>query len=122
MEGIYLRKRGKLRDASTAFQRAVQGYIECYNLSRPKDVDLLCQAIKLAVDCSKFAITSYPGLLPPMVVACSTKTGESLVKLITCNDVPGCRVNVRRSGMFPEKLQVSECTTNHKMTMERLST
>lgn len=89
MEGIYLRKQGKLRDASTAFQRAVRGYIECYNRSRPKDVDLLCQAIKLAVDCSKFAITSYPGLLPPVVVACSTNTGEDLVKLIMCSDVLG---------------------------------
>ena len=77
MEGTYLRKRGELRDASTAFQRAVRGYIECYNRSRPKDVDLLCQAIKLAVDCSKFAITSYPGLLPPAVVACSTNTGKT---------------------------------------------
>jgi len=32
---------------------------------------------------------SYPGLLTPAFVACSTNTGEGLVKLITCNDVPG---------------------------------
>jgi len=30
------------------------------------------------------------GLLTPVFVACSTNTGEEgLVKLITCNDIPG---------------------------------
>jgi len=32
---------------------------------------------------------SYPGLLSPAFVTCSTNTGEGLVKLIMCNDVPG---------------------------------
>jgi len=31
----------------------------------------------------------YPGLLALAFVACSTNTGEGLVKLIMCNDVPG---------------------------------
>ena len=33
-------------------------------------------------------VASYPGRLSPVFVACSTKVGESLVKLITCSDVP----------------------------------
>jgi len=55
-------------------------------------------------------LASYPGLLTPAFVACSTNVGEGLVKLITCNDVP----DVWRSGTFPEKLQVSECATDCK--------
>jgi len=31
----------------------------------------------------------YPGLLNLAFVACSTNVGEGLVKLITCNDLPG---------------------------------
>jgi len=34
-------------------------------------------------------------------VCCSTNMGEGLVKLITCNDVPGRWANVWRSGTFP---------------------
>jgi len=34
-------------------------------------------------------LASYPGLLTPAFVACSTNAGEGLVKLITCSDVPG---------------------------------
>ena len=56
---------------------------------------------------------SYPGLSTPVFVACSDNMGEGLVKLIACTDVPGCWVDMRRSGTFPDKLQVSECTTNH---------
>jgi len=47
-------------------------------------------------------IASYPGLLTPALVTCTTNVGEGLVKLITCNDVPGCWVDVWRSGTFPE--------------------
>jgi len=43
----------------------------------------------------------YPGLLTPVLVICSTNAGEGLVKLITCNDVPG-RVE---SVTFPQKQQ-----------------
>ena len=39
-------------------------------------------------------LASYPGLLTPVFVACSTNTGGGLVKLITYNDVPGCWVGV----------------------------
>ena len=35
-------------------------------------------------------VASYPGLLTLAFVACSTNVGEGLVKLITCNDRPGC--------------------------------
>jgi len=51
---------------------------------------------------------SYPGLLNLAFVACIANMGEGLVKLITCNDVPGRLVDVWRSGTFPEKLQTSE--------------
>jgi len=34
-------------------------------------------------------LASYPGLLTPVFVACSTNTEEGLVEVITCNDVPG---------------------------------
>jgi len=34
-------------------------------------------------------VASYPGLLTPAFVACSTNAGEGLAKLIMCNDVPG---------------------------------
>ena len=37
---------------------------------------------------------------------------DEVVKLVTCSDIPGRRVDVWRSGTFLEMLQVSECTTN----------
>jgi len=37
-------------------------------------------------------LVSYPGLLTPVFVACSTNVGEGLIKLIMCSDVPGCWV------------------------------
>jgi len=37
-----------------------------------------------------------------------------VVKLTICNYVPGHWVDVWRNGVFPEKLQVSECATDHK--------
>ena len=40
-------------------------------------------------------LASYPGLLTPTLVACSTNVGEGLVNLITCSDVPGHWVDVR---------------------------
>jgi len=45
-------------------------------------------------------VASYPGLLTPAFVACSTNMGEGLVKLTTCNDVPGSWVDVWRSDIF----------------------
>ena len=33
--------------------------------------------------------TFYLGLLTPAFVACSTNAGEGLVKLNSCNDIPG---------------------------------
>ena len=52
------------------------------------------------------SLVSYPGLLTPAFVACSTNAEEGQVKLIMCNDVAG-RVEEWRSGTFPEKPQVS---------------
>jgi len=34
-------------------------------------------------------VSLYPGLLTPAFVNCSSNVGEGLVKLITCNDIPG---------------------------------
>jgi len=45
-------------------------------------------------------LASYPDLLTPAFVACNTNVGGGLVKLITCNDVPGCWVDMCRSGTF----------------------
>jgi len=59
-------------------------------------------------------LASYPGLLTPVFVACSSNAREGLVKLIMCNDIHGCWVDVWRSGTFPEKQQVSECATDCK--------
>ena len=45
--------------------------------------------------------------------------GEGLVKLVMCNDVPGHWVDVSRSGIFPDKPQVSALpitTTDHAVT------
>ena len=36
----------------------------------------------------------------PSVVACSTNAGEDLVKLVTCSDIGGRRVDVWRRGTF----------------------
>jgi len=48
---------------------------------------LLCNSHAHTSPC--YALASYPGLLTPAFVTCSTNTGEGLVKLITCNNVPG---------------------------------
>jgi len=61
-------------------------------------------------------VASYPGLLTPEFVTCSTNMGEGLVKLITCNDV----LDVWRSGTFPE--QVSALLIANTDHGERLST
>ena len=53
MQGLALQSVRQSRNATTVFQRAVQDYVECYKRSKPKDVDPLCQAVELAVDCSK---------------------------------------------------------------------
>ena len=42
---------------------------------------------RMSEPCEQFAL--YPGLLTPASVTCSANAGEDLVKLITCNDVPG---------------------------------
>ena len=65
-----------------------------------------------------WTVSLYPGLPTPGFVACSTNTEEGLVKLITCNDIPGHWVDVWRSGTFPEKLQVSDCTTDSKHSQQ----
>ena len=44
-------------------------------------------------------IALSPGLTPAFVT-CSTNVGGGLVKLITCNDIPGRWVDVWRSGTF----------------------
>ena len=38
---------------------------------------------------TRINVASYPGLLTPTFVTFSTNAGEGLVKLITCNEVPG---------------------------------
>ena len=68
MQGLALQSVGQSRNATTAFQRAVQDYVECYKRSKPKDVDPLCQAIQLAVDFSKFVSQSF--------VQCYVEDGE----------------------------------------------
>ena len=51
------------------------------------------------------SVSSFPGLLTPVFVACITNVG-GLVKLVTCGDVKGRWVDVWRSGTFP-KLSLS---------------
>ena len=47
--------------------------------------------------CNKLDSLKIPSLVPrpshPSVFACSTNTGEGLLELITCSDVPGCWVD-----------------------------
>ena len=45
-------------------------------------------------------VALYPGLLTPSFVACGTNAGKGLAKLIMCKDIPGCWVDVWRSGTF----------------------
>jgi len=48
-------------------------------------------------------LASYPGLLTPAFDAHSTNIGESLVKLITCNDyIPKHWMDIWRSATFQE--------------------
>ena len=42
----------------------------------------------------------------PVIVACSISTEEVLIKLIICNAILACRVDVCRSGTFPDNPQV----------------
>jgi len=56
MQGTCLLRQGDSR-YEYAFKHAVRMYIECYHRSKPKDVNSLSQAIKLAVDYSKISIT-----------------------------------------------------------------
>jgi len=60
----------------------------------------------------EISLASYPGLLTPVFVTCSTNAGEGLVKLIMCNDIPG-RVEEWHI-LGKTKLQVSEGTTDRK--------
>ena len=52
-------------------------------------------------------ISLLPRPSHPVFVACSTSTGESLVKLITCSDVPGHWVDVWRSDTFLHSCKVA---------------
>ena len=47
-------------------------------------------------------LASFPGLLTPAFVACSTNTGEGLVKLVTCSDVGERYMDEWKSGTFTE--------------------
>ena len=80
------------------------GHCKSMMLLRRNPIKLLC------LPCVYLA--SYPGLLTPVFVTCSTNVGEGL--MIMCSDIPGHWVDVWRSGSFTEKLQISECTINHK--------
>jgi len=55
----------------------------------------------------RLMLASYPGLLVALFVACSTNTGEGLVKLVMCNGIPGCWVDIWRSGTFTVVANVS---------------
>ena len=70
-----------------------------------------CMGIHLYVWVNMHSVASYPGLLAPAFVACSTNIGEGLVKL---SHVVWCTWTLWRSGTFPENQQVSECATNCK--------
>ena len=55
-------------------------------------------------------LASFPGLLTPAFVACSTNAEEGLLKRVTCSDVNGCWVVVWRSGTVsgkPQRLSLS---------------
>ena len=65
----------------------------------------------------------YPGLVTPAFVACSTNTGEGLVKLIHAMTY----LDVWRSGTYPEKSQASalpiantDCRTTENSTSDSL--
>ena len=58
---------------------------------------------ELATHCS--CVASYSDLLTLELVACNTNVQESLVKIVMYSDVPGCWMDVWRSGTFPEKQQ-----------------
>ena len=64
-------------------ERIVLDYTTAQNAHRAKEVLTLTSERP----CQQLA--SYPGLLTPVFVACSTNVGTGLVKLITCSDVPG---------------------------------
>ena len=70
---------------------------------------------------SKVAAALYPGLLTPVFVACSTNAREGLVKLITCSDVPGCWMDIWRSGTFPQVSIVSTLATDRGVTKQPTS-
>ena len=64
-------------------------------------------------------LVSYPGLFVPAFVTCSSNAGGGLVKLITCSGVPGCWVDVWRSGKLLEKIASEFATfanTDHGAT------
>jgi len=61
-------------------------------------------------------VTLYPGLLTPAFVACSTNVGEGLVKLITCNDIPG----LVEEWHLPGKTASKWVRYQHTQTVERL--
>ena len=54
---------------------------------------------------SYHTLASFPVLLTPTFVTCSTNVGKGLVKHITCSDLDGHWVDVWMTGTFPGKLQ-----------------
>ena len=64
-------------------------------------------------------LASYPGLLNPAFVTCSTNTGEGLVKLMTCSDILRHWVDMWRSDIFPEYCKWV-CYWTQPQTLQRL--
>ena len=61
------------------------------------------------------SVASYPGLLTPAFVTCSTNVGEGLVKLIVCCDIldigwtcGGVAYSQKTASMY-----ISQCSTDH---------
>ena len=55
----------------------------------------------------RLMLASHPGLLVALFVACSTNTGEGLVKVIMCSGIFGCWVDIWKSGTFTVVATVS---------------
>jgi len=82
----------------------VDGNSRCCDLcSMLGGKDILAAILACAYRTLCVTVATYPGLLTPLFVACSTNAGEGLVRLIMCSDIPGRWVDVWRSGTFSEK-------------------
>jgi len=67
-------------------------------------------------------LASYLGLLTPAFVTCSTNAGKGLVKLITCNDIPGRVEEWHIPGRTMSALPITntDCRTTEHLTSDSL--